>query len=134
MTERARRRFGVMLYPDQPIDVQIERITWLESLGFDQVFLPDHSANLRNRRGPWFDNWALLAAGALSTSRIRLGVLVANQILRPPAQLAKQAVTLEHLSNGRFEFGIGAGIFAWDHLSVGEQPWSPRERALRFAD
>jgi alkanesulfonate monooxygenase SsuD/methylene tetrahydromethanopterin reductase-like flavin-dependent oxidoreductase (luciferase family) len=38
------------------------------------------------------------------------------------------------VSNGRFELGIGAGIFAWDHLSVGEQPWSPRERALRFAD
>jgi alkanesulfonate monooxygenase SsuD/methylene tetrahydromethanopterin reductase-like flavin-dependent oxidoreductase (luciferase family) len=126
--------FGVMLYPDKPIDVLIERIRWLESLGFDQVFLPDHSANLKNRREPWFDSWAVLAAGALTTSRIRLGVMVANQILRPPAQLAKQAVTLDHLSNGRFELGIGAGIFAWDHLSVGERPWSPRERALRFAD
>jgi alkanesulfonate monooxygenase SsuD/methylene tetrahydromethanopterin reductase-like flavin-dependent oxidoreductase (luciferase family) len=123
-----------MLYPDQPIDVLIERIVWLEGLGFDQIFLPDHSANLRDRRAPWFDSWAVLAAGALSTSRIRLGVMVANQILRPPAQLAKQAITLDHLSNGRFELGIGAGIFAWDHLSVGEQPWSPRERALRFAD
>jgi alkanesulfonate monooxygenase SsuD/methylene tetrahydromethanopterin reductase-like flavin-dependent oxidoreductase (luciferase family) len=61
-------------------------------------------------------------------------VLVANQILRPPAQLAKQAVTLDHLSGARFELGIGAGIFDWDHLSVGEQPWSLRERALRFAD
>jgi alkanesulfonate monooxygenase SsuD/methylene tetrahydromethanopterin reductase-like flavin-dependent oxidoreductase (luciferase family) len=126
--------FGVMLYPDRPIDVLIERIKWLESLGFDQVFLPDHSANLKNRREPWFDSWAVLAAAAVTTSRIRLGVLVANQILRPPAQLAKQAITLDHVSNGRFELGIGAGIFAWDHLSVGEQPWSPRERALRFAD
>jgi alkanesulfonate monooxygenase SsuD/methylene tetrahydromethanopterin reductase-like flavin-dependent oxidoreductase (luciferase family) len=126
--------FGVMLYPDRPIDVLIERIKWLESLGFDQVFLPDHSANLKNRREPWFDSWAVLAAAAVATSRIRLGVLVANPILRPPAQLAKQAITLDHVSNGRFELGIGAGIFAWDHLSVGEQPWSPRERALRFAD
>jgi alkanesulfonate monooxygenase SsuD/methylene tetrahydromethanopterin reductase-like flavin-dependent oxidoreductase (luciferase family) len=134
MTESSRRQFGVMLYPDQPIEVLIERMKWLESLGFDQVFLPDHSANLRNRRGLWFDSWAVLAAGALNTSRIRLGILVANQILRPPAQLAKQAVTLDHMSNGRFELGIGAGIFAWDHLSVGEQPWSPRERALRFAE
>jgi alkanesulfonate monooxygenase SsuD/methylene tetrahydromethanopterin reductase-like flavin-dependent oxidoreductase (luciferase family) len=134
MTERTLRRFGVMLYPDVPIEVLIERIVWLESLGFDQVFLPDHSANLRNRRELWFDSWAVLAAGALNTSRIRLGVMVANQILRPPAQLAKQAVTLDHMSNGRFELGIGAGIFAWDHLSVGELPWSPRERALRFSD
>jgi alkanesulfonate monooxygenase SsuD/methylene tetrahydromethanopterin reductase-like flavin-dependent oxidoreductase (luciferase family) len=126
--------FGVMLYPDQPIGVLIERIAWLESLGFDQVFLPDHSGNLRNRRGVWFDSWAVLAAAAVTTSRVRLGVLVANQILRAPALLAKQAVTLDHMSNGRFELGIGAGIFAWDHLSVGEQPWPPRERALRFKD
>ena len=134
MAERDGRQFGVMLYPDEPIDVLVERIVWLESLGFDQVFLPDHSANLKNRRAPWFDSWAVLAAGALNTVRIRLGVMVANQILRPPAQLAKQAVTLDHASRGRFELGIGAGIFAWDHLSVGEQPWSARERALRFAD
>ena len=127
-------QFGVMLYPDQPVSVLIERISWLESLGFDQVFLPDHSANLRDRRARWFDSWAVLAAAAGRTTRIRLGVLVANQILRPPAQLAKQAVTLDHLSGARFELGIGAGIFDWDHLSVGEQPWSLRERALRFAD
>jgi alkanesulfonate monooxygenase SsuD/methylene tetrahydromethanopterin reductase-like flavin-dependent oxidoreductase (luciferase family) len=127
-------QFGVMLYPDQPVRVLVDRILWLEDLGFDQVFLPDHSANLRDRRGVWFDSWAVLAAGAVHTTRIRLGVLVANQILRPPAQLAKQAVTLDHVSGARFELGIGAGIFEWDHLSVGEKPWSAKERALRFAD
>lgn len=51
-------------------------------------------------------------AAATHTTNIRLGVLVANQILRPPAQLAKQAVTVDHLMCWRFEFGIGAGIFA----------------------
>jgi alkanesulfonate monooxygenase SsuD/methylene tetrahydromethanopterin reductase-like flavin-dependent oxidoreductase (luciferase family) len=127
-------QFGVMLYPDQPVSVLIDRISWLESLGFDQVFLPDHSANLKDRSGLWFDSWAILAAAAAHTSRVRLGVLVANQILRPPAQLAKQAVTLDHLTNGRFELGIGAGIFDWDHFSVGEKPWTAKERALRFAD
>ena len=105
-------QFGVMLYPDQPVNVLIDRISWQESLGFDQVFLPDHSANLRDRRGPWFASWAVLAAAAAHTTRIRLGVLVANQILRPPAQLAKQPVTVDHLMCWRFEFGIGAGIFA----------------------
>jgi alkanesulfonate monooxygenase SsuD/methylene tetrahydromethanopterin reductase-like flavin-dependent oxidoreductase (luciferase family) len=127
-------QFGVMLYPDQPVSVLIDRISWLESLGFDQVFLPDHSANLRDRRGLWFDSWAVLAAASAHTTRIRIGVLVANQILRPPAQLAKQAVTLDHVSGARFELGIGAGIFDWDHQSVGEEPWSAKERAQRFAD
>ncbi|MEU4746612.1 LLM class flavin-dependent oxidoreductase, partial [Actinosynnema sp. NPDC023658] len=127
-------KFGVMLYPDRPFPVLVERIRWVESLGFDQVFLPDHSADLRDRWGTWFDSWAVLAAGAVATERIRLGVLVANQILRPPVQLAKQATALDHLSGGRFDLGIGAGIFPFDHYSVGEQPWSPKERAERFTD
>ncbi|MGW1838316.1 LLM class flavin-dependent oxidoreductase [Streptomyces sp. NPDC002067] len=126
--------FGVMLYPDQPFPVLTARLRRLEELGFDRVYLPDHSADLRDPRHTWFDSWTVLAAAASATERIRLGTLVANQILRPPAQLAKQAIALDHLSSGRFELGIGAGIFPWDHHSVGELPWSPRERARRFAD
>lgn len=128
------RRFGVMLYPDAPFPVLRERLVWLEELGFDQVFLPDHSADLRDRGNVWFDSWTVLATAALCTRRIRLGTMVANQILRPPAQLAKQAIALDHLSEGRFELGIGAGIFPFDHFSVGEAPWPPKERARRFAD
>jgi alkanesulfonate monooxygenase SsuD/methylene tetrahydromethanopterin reductase-like flavin-dependent oxidoreductase (luciferase family) len=123
-----------MVFPDQPFPVLMERFAWLESLGFDQIFLPDHSGDLRNRRGSWFDSWAVLAAAASGTARIRLGTMVANQILRAPAQLAKQAMALDHLSGGRFELGIGAGVFAWDHHSVGEHPWPPKERMRRFLD
>lgn len=79
-------RFGVMLYPDENLPVLLDRIRWLEELGFDQVFLPDHSGDLRDRRRQWYDSWAVLAAAAVSTRRIRLGMLVANQILRPPSQ------------------------------------------------
>ncbi|HEU5157694.1 MAG TPA: LLM class flavin-dependent oxidoreductase [Streptosporangiaceae bacterium] len=128
------RQFGVMMYPDQPYPLLVERIKWLESLGFDQICLPDHSADPRDRRGMWFDSWSVLAVAALNTERVQLGVLVANQILRPPAQLAKQAIALDHLSGGRFELGIGAGIFHWDHDSVGSLPPSAQERAERFAD
>ncbi|GAB1334042.1 LLM class flavin-dependent oxidoreductase [Streptomyces sp. E-15] len=128
------RRFGVMLYPDEAFPVLAERLRLLEELGFDQVFLPDHSADLRDARRPWFDSWSVLATAAVVTRRIRIGTLVANQILRPPAQLAKQAIALDHLSGGRFELGIGAGIFPWDHFSVGQEPWPPKERAERFAD
>lgn len=129
-----RPQFGVMLYPDQPMPVLAERIQWVEGLGFDQIFLPDHSADLRNRRGMWFDSWSVLALAALTTRRIRIGTLVSNQILRPPSQLAKQAITIDHLSHGRLELGIGAGLFDWDHHSVGNDPWSPRQRVQRFID
>lgn len=127
-------QFAVMLYPDQPMPVLAERIQWVESLGFDQIFLPDHSADLRNRRGMWFDSWSVLTLAALTTRRIRIGTLVANQILRPPSQLAKQAITIDHLSHGRLELGIGTGLFDWDHHSVGNDPWSPRQRVQRFID
>lgn len=128
------RQFGVLLYPDQPFDVLVERVRWLESLQFDQVFLPDHSGDLRDRRGPWHDSWVVLAAAAVATDTVRLGTLVANQVLRPPAQLARAAMSLDHLSGGRFDLGIGAGLFPWDHHSVGELPWRPRERMARLRD
>jgi len=128
------RRFGVMLYPDQPFPVLVDRARWLEDLGFDQVYLPDHSGDLRDRRNTWHDSWTVLAVAALSTSHVRLGTLVANQILRAPSQLARHAVAIDHLSAGRFELGIGAGLFDWDHHSVSQNPWSPMERMLRLID
>jgi alkanesulfonate monooxygenase SsuD/methylene tetrahydromethanopterin reductase-like flavin-dependent oxidoreductase (luciferase family) len=123
-----------MLYPDASLLELPEQFRWLEELGFDQVFLPDHSADLRNRDGAWFDGWSVLPLAAAATERIRIGTLVSNPILRPAATLARQALTVDHLSGGRLDLGIGAGLFDWDHHAVGEQPWSPRERAGRFAD
>ncbi len=131
---RNQLRFGVMLYPDTSLLDLPRQARWLEHLGFDQVFLPDHSADLFNRGGPWFDGWSVLPALAAATERIRIGTLVSNPILRPPATLARQALTVDHLSGGRLDFGIGAGVFDWDHHAVGEKPWSPKERAGRFAD
>lgn len=128
------RRFGVMLYPDVPFPTLIEQARWVESLGFDQVYLPDHAANLRDLDGPWFDGLTALAVVAANTGAIRVGTLVSNPILRPPAMLARQALSIDHLSGGRLELGIGAGLFDWDHHAVGTEPWSAKERAGRFAE
>ena len=128
------RRFGVMLYPDGSLLDLPRQFRWLEELGFDQVFVPDHSADPFRPGGPWFDGWSVLAAAATATEQIRIGTLVSNPILRPAATLARQALTVDHLSHGRLDLGVGAGVFAWDHAAVGEDPWTPRERAGRFAD
>lgn len=126
--------FGVLLYPDSsPLDLP-RQFRWLEELGFDQVFVPDHSSNLRDRDGDWFDGWSVLPLAAAATERIRIGTLVSNPILRPASTLARQALTVDHLSGGRLDLGIGAGLFDWDHHAVGEEAWPPRERAGRFAD
>jgi F420-dependent oxidoreductase-like protein len=66
-----------------------------------------------------FEGWAALAALAAVTERIRAGCLVTGVTYREPAVLAKMAVTIDHLSNGRLEFGIGAAWHAGEHKMYG---------------
>ena len=83
----------------------------VEDLGFDSVWVGEHLLYRwqdRPARGPW-EAWTLLAAIAASTSRIELGPLVACTNFHNPALLAKQAVTIDELSGGRFVLGLGAG-------------------------
>lgn len=71
---------------------------------------------------------------AKETTRIRIGTLVSNPVLRPPALLAKEALTIDHLSEGRLELGIGTGIEPLDHAAMGIDYWSPGERVARFSE
>jgi alkanesulfonate monooxygenase SsuD/methylene tetrahydromethanopterin reductase-like flavin-dependent oxidoreductase (luciferase family) len=127
-------QFGIMIYPDAPAPTLIERMRRAEALGFDLLVVPDHSGDFRNLDGYWLEGWTALAAAALQTERIRIGPLVSGPILRPPALMAKQALAIDHLSGGRLELGIGAGLFEFDHHAVGTELWSARERAGRFGE
>lgn len=83
----------------------------IEDLGFDSVWVGEHLLYRwedRPARGPW-EAWTLLAAIAASTTRIALGPLVACTNFHNPALLAKQAITIDELSGGRFVLGLGAG-------------------------
>jgi probable F420-dependent oxidoreductase len=82
-----------------------------EDVGFDTVWLGDHLLYRwpgRDPRGPW-EVWTMLAALAASTSRIRLGPLVASTAFHAPAMLAKLAATVDEVSGGRLVLGLGAG-------------------------
>lgn len=82
-----------------------------EDAGFDSVWIGEHLLYRfpdQPSRGPW-EAWTTLAAIAASTTRIRLGPLVACTAFHNPAVLAKQAATLDEISNGRFVLGLGAG-------------------------
>jgi alkanesulfonate monooxygenase SsuD/methylene tetrahydromethanopterin reductase-like flavin-dependent oxidoreductase (luciferase family) len=91
------------------------------------LWVADHSADTRTDSsgghrdldGTWFDGWTVLAVMAQQTTRIRIGTLVSNPVLRPPALLAKEALTVDHLSEGRLELGIGTGIEPIDHATMG---------------
>jgi alkanesulfonate monooxygenase SsuD/methylene tetrahydromethanopterin reductase-like flavin-dependent oxidoreductase (luciferase family) len=76
----------------------------------------------------------LLAAAAGATERVRLGVQVATPNYRHPVPFAKELMTLDQLSGGRLEVGLGAGTESLDAQVLGEPPLTPRERMDRFAE
>jgi alkanesulfonate monooxygenase SsuD/methylene tetrahydromethanopterin reductase-like flavin-dependent oxidoreductase (luciferase family) len=124
-------QFGFFLDPSigNP-DRTLEVAQILDELGFDLIGIQDHPYNARH-----FDALALSAVILGQTRQIRVFPDVANLPLRPPAMLAKQAATLDQLSGGRFELGLGAGAF-WDAIrAMGGPVRTPGEAigALREA-
>ena len=104
-------RFGVFITPvatEQPLE--LARIA--DDLGFDVLGVQDHPYQRR-----FFDTWTLLTAMAMRTEHITVFPDVVNLPLRPPAMLAKAAATLDILSGGRVELGLGAGGF-WDAIKA----------------
>ena len=127
-------RFGINVDPMVPFDTLIGRWQDCEAMGFDQLFVADHSRDYRSAGSHWLDGWTVLAAMAVHTRRIRIGTLVTNPILRPPALVGREAIAVDRLSRGRLDLGIGTGIAPFDHDAMGVDYWEPKERAARFAE
>jgi len=128
-------RFGIITVQNCPLKKEVERWQFIEALGFDSVWVADHFVDPYEPNSPWFEGWTLLAALASQTNRIRIGTLVTSIPLRNPAMLARQALTVDHISNGRLELGLGAGV-SWDpvYSMIGIDNWPPHERAARFRE
>jgi alkanesulfonate monooxygenase SsuD/methylene tetrahydromethanopterin reductase-like flavin-dependent oxidoreductase (luciferase family) len=98
----------------------VERVQFAERAGFDGAWVFDHFTPLYgNRNGPCLEAWTLLAGLAAKTSRIRLGVLVTGITYRHPSILAIEAITVDHISNGRVELGVGAAWRQPEHEELG---------------
>ena len=110
--------------------------TWrrAEQLGAHTAWTYDHLTWRDLREGPWFSALPLLTAAAMVTTTMRVGTLVTSPNFRHPVTLAKEAMTVDDLSNGRLTLGIGSGGTGWDAGALGQQPWSAAERAGRFAE
>jgi F420-dependent oxidoreductase-like protein len=115
-------RFALMTEPQQGMSYadQLAAARRAERNGFDTFFRSDHFASFPGEPGkPTTDAWAVLAGLARETERIGLGVLVSPVTFRHPGVLAKVVTTVDEMSGGRIEVGIGAGWNDTEHRQLG---------------
>jgi F420-dependent oxidoreductase-like protein len=120
-----------------------EGVTWddwirlaglAERQGFDGLFRSDHYTAIIRPQADALDAWATLAGLAALTQRIRLGTLVSPATFRHPSVLARTAVTVDHISRGRIDVGMGSGWYEREHVAHGFPFLDTRRRFELFAE
>jgi alkanesulfonate monooxygenase SsuD/methylene tetrahydromethanopterin reductase-like flavin-dependent oxidoreductase (luciferase family) len=125
------QRFGLIFLQAAPFDRLIGRICRAEAMGFDSLWVADHMTGQYPRLVS-YEAWTLLGAMAVATSRARIGTLVTPITFRHPAFLAMCATTVDHISGGRLEIGLGIGGATIDGQVVGVDDWPGPERVARL--
>ena len=126
-------RFGIHSGPQHTTYAEYVQL-WktVEAMGYDWASVFDHFVPIfSDPEGPCFEGPTLLAAMAAQTSRIRCGILVIGNTYRNPAILANIAATIDHISAGRLEWGIGAGWWEMEHEQY-NVPYPPIGRRIRM--
>jgi alkanesulfonate monooxygenase SsuD/methylene tetrahydromethanopterin reductase-like flavin-dependent oxidoreductase (luciferase family) len=125
-------RFGILSLARAPYEDLSHIWRSVDDLGFDSAWVNDDL----NTSG-WaadFEAWSLLGALARETTRLRIGTLVTVVTFRHPALLAGQVTTIDHISGGRVELGIGAGGPENQYPMLGLEEWPPKERVDRLVE
>jgi alkanesulfonate monooxygenase SsuD/methylene tetrahydromethanopterin reductase-like flavin-dependent oxidoreductase (luciferase family) len=125
---------GVLMLPTDPWPVSVARAKKLEALGFHHLWTYDHLSWRRYRDRDWHAALPWLTGIAGVTSRIRLGTMVASPNFRHPVTLAKEAMTLDHVSGGRLTLGVGAGGTGFDATVLGEPVPDAATRMRRLVE
>ena len=130
-------RWGVKTAPQHTTYDALLKV-WQEAdrnPAFEHAWLFDHFNPIQGSLdGPCFEGWTTLAALAARTERVRLGLMVAGNTYRHPAVHAHMAATVDVISNGRLDFGIGAGWNEYEHTSMGIPLYAPGERIRRLGE
>jgi alkanesulfonate monooxygenase SsuD/methylene tetrahydromethanopterin reductase-like flavin-dependent oxidoreductase (luciferase family) len=127
-------RVGVTLLPEHDWAEDRHRWARAEAYGFDHAWTFDHLAWRSLADSPWFATVPTLTAAALTTTTIRLGTFVTSPNFRHPVPLAKELMTLDVISGGRLNIGLGAGAPGFDAAMLGQSELSPRQAADRFRE
>ena len=131
MTQTSRLKFGMLMFPihnpahDPTLQLaqDIQLAEHADRLGFDEFWFGEHHS------GGWqivADPLLMVARAAATTSRIRLGTGVSTLAYHHPKMLLESAIQLDHMTRGRFMFGVGAGALALDSLMMGLDPMKAR--------
>ncbi|MFW6074425.1 MAG: LLM class flavin-dependent oxidoreductase [Chloroflexota bacterium] len=114
------RRFGIWTSQSKPWSETLAEWRTVERLGYDAAGIVDHFMPTAGDEDGWFhEGWTMLAGLAASVPRLRLAILVSGNTYRNPVLLAKEAVTIDHISGGRVDLGIGAGWYRREHDAFG---------------
>ena len=127
-------RIGVLILPVLRWRAAEPLWRFADEAGFDTAWTYDHLAWRDLRDGPWFSALPVLTAAATATRRVRLGTLVASPNFRHPVTLAKEAMTVDDVSDGRLTLGIGAGSGSHDAVMLGQEPIADADRAARLEE
>ncbi len=127
-------RYGLSIPNVGPATDLVRMATAADASGWDGVFLWDHLHLQRDLRLDIVDPWVMLGAFAQATVRVRLGALVTPLARRRPWKVAKEVVTLDHLSGGRAVVGVGLGEPPDDDFAAFGDPSDARQRAALLDD
>lgn len=115
-----------------------EHWLWADESGWDSAWAFDHFFGLRQdmeaERGECLEGWTLIAALAMLTKNVQMGLMVTGLTHREPIVLFKNAITVDHVSDGRLILGVGAAWQEREHEAYGMPFPSPRERVDRFGE
>jgi alkanesulfonate monooxygenase SsuD/methylene tetrahydromethanopterin reductase-like flavin-dependent oxidoreductase (luciferase family) len=131
VTAGSRPAFGVLTFQALPYADLRKDVQFAERIGLDAAWLADQAVP---DRLSILEAWTALAALAADTERIRIGTLVTNAALRNPMLLARQALTVDQVSGGRLDVGIGAGYYADDHRWLGIDYLDAKGRVQRLTE
>ncbi len=123
-------RFGLIAHPTDAATMT-EAAVLSEQLGYDALYVGDHLFYYADPDASWLDGWPVLSAWIPLTTRIRLGMLTTNLSWRSPVTVARATITLDVLSGGRIDLGVGVGRTA-DQAMAGMLEMSDAERVARL--